>query len=112
MSGRSRDLMPRSSAGCRNGCTRSASTRAPANGEFGEKTQAALAQFQLSVPLPASGQLDPVTRAHLGVDDYPISADASAGEAGTATPEPPDTGTGGSSSPGLSAERTAEPKPN
>ena len=44
----------------------------PPNGDFGAKTQAALAQFQLSIPLPASGQLDEATLAHLGVRDYPI----------------------------------------
>jgi peptidoglycan hydrolase-like protein with peptidoglycan-binding domain len=63
----------------------------PVNGDFGEKTQAALAQFQLSVPLPAGGQLDEPTLAHLGVRDYPISVGASAGS---------------------SAERAAEPKSN
>jgi peptidoglycan hydrolase-like protein with peptidoglycan-binding domain len=57
----------------------------PVNGYFGEKTQAALAQFQLSVPLPASGQLDEATLGHLGVVDYPIDADASAGS--TAEPK-------------------------
>ena len=40
----------------------------PANGEWNEKTQAALAQFQLSVPLPAGGQLDQPTLAELGVE--------------------------------------------
>ena len=40
----------------------------PANGDFGEKTQAALAQFQLSRTLPASGQLDDRTLAELGVE--------------------------------------------
>lgn len=39
----------------------------PANGDFGEKTQAALAQFQLSRAIPASGQLDDQTLAELGV---------------------------------------------
>jgi localization factor PodJL len=39
----------------------------PPNGDFGEKTQAALAQFQLSVTLPASGQLDAPTLDALGV---------------------------------------------
>ena len=39
----------------------------PVNGDFGEKTQAALAQFQLSVPLPASGQLDDETLRELGI---------------------------------------------
>jgi peptidoglycan hydrolase-like protein with peptidoglycan-binding domain len=40
----------------------------PPNGDFGTKTQAALAQFQLSVPLPASGALDDQTLAALGVE--------------------------------------------
>ena len=39
----------------------------PVNGDFGEKTQAALAQFQISRTIPASGQLDDVTLAELGV---------------------------------------------
>jgi len=41
------------------------------NGAFGEKTQAALAQFQLSVLLPASGQLDARTLLELGVERPP-----------------------------------------
>jgi peptidoglycan hydrolase-like protein with peptidoglycan-binding domain len=48
----------------------------PVNGDFGSKTQAALAQFQLSVVLPASGQLDDPTLAALGVER---EAQASAG---------------------------------
>jgi peptidoglycan hydrolase-like protein with peptidoglycan-binding domain len=40
----------------------------PVNGDFGFNTQAALAQFQLSVPLPASGMLDEQTLAALGVE--------------------------------------------
>ena len=39
----------------------------PVNGDFGEKTQAALAQFQLSRAIPASGQLDEQTLGELGV---------------------------------------------
>jgi peptidoglycan hydrolase-like protein with peptidoglycan-binding domain len=39
----------------------------PVNGDFGAKTQAALAQFQLSRTVPVSGQLDDVTLAELGV---------------------------------------------
>lgn len=39
----------------------------PVNGDFGTKTQAALAQFQLSRAIPASGQLDDQTLAELGV---------------------------------------------
>jgi peptidoglycan hydrolase-like protein with peptidoglycan-binding domain len=40
----------------------------PVNGDFGEKTQAALAQFQLSRIIPASGQLDDQTLLELGVE--------------------------------------------
>ena len=40
----------------------------PVNGDFGEKTQAALAQFQLSRAIPASGQLDDQTLAELGIE--------------------------------------------
>jgi peptidoglycan hydrolase-like protein with peptidoglycan-binding domain len=52
----------------------------PVNGDFGAKTQAALAQFQLSRTIPASGQLDEPTLAELGVarDDAQASAGASA----------------------------------
>ena len=39
----------------------------PVNGDFGSKTQAALAQFQLSLAIPASGQLDDETLNALGV---------------------------------------------
>lgn len=40
----------------------------PVNGDFGPYTQAALVQFQLSVPVPASGQLDPPTLEALGLE--------------------------------------------
>ena len=40
----------------------------PVNGDLGEKTQAALAQFQLSRTIPAGGQLDDQTLAELGVE--------------------------------------------
>jgi peptidoglycan hydrolase-like protein with peptidoglycan-binding domain len=39
----------------------------PVNGEFSAKMQAALAQFQLSRTIPASGALDDATLAELGV---------------------------------------------
>jgi peptidoglycan hydrolase-like protein with peptidoglycan-binding domain len=39
----------------------------PVNGDFGSKTQAALAQFQLSTLIPVSGSLDDATLAELGV---------------------------------------------
>ena len=49
----------------------------PVNGDFGEKTQAALAQFQLSASIPASGSLDDRTLAELGVErDSQASAGA------------------------------------
>jgi peptidoglycan hydrolase-like protein with peptidoglycan-binding domain len=51
----------------------------PVNGDFGPYTQAALAQYQLSRPLPASGQLDVDTLLALGV-----ARDASASEGATA----------------------------
>lgn len=40
----------------------------PVNGDFGAKTQAALAQFQLANLLPASGTLDDETLRALGVE--------------------------------------------
>lgn len=43
----------------------------PINGDFGAKTQAALAQFQLSQDLPASGALDDGTLEALGVQRPP-----------------------------------------
>lgn len=62
----------------------------PVNGDFGSKTQAALAQFQLSVPLPASGQLDDQTLAALGVErDARASAGASGDASAGATPSQP-----------------------
>lgn len=51
----------------------------PVNGDFGFNTQAALAQFQLSVPLPASGMLDDQTLAALGVEMDDSGANPSAG---------------------------------
>jgi peptidoglycan hydrolase-like protein with peptidoglycan-binding domain len=57
----------------------------PVNGDFGPYTQAALAQFQLSWPLPASGQLDVDTLLALGV-----ARDADAGEASAAGGETAD----------------------
>jgi peptidoglycan hydrolase-like protein with peptidoglycan-binding domain len=65
----------------------------PVNGDFGGKTQAALAQFQLSRSLPASGQLDPQTLAELGVQRDAAqasgaSADAAAGATSSAEHKP------------------------
>jgi len=50
----------------------------PVNGDFGAKTQAALAQFQLSRTVPAGGQLDDQTLAELGVARDDAAAGASA----------------------------------
>ena len=51
------------------------------NGDFGAQMQAALAQFQLSRTLPASGQLDAETLLELGeARDATASAGASAEE--------------------------------
>ena len=62
----------------------------PVNGDFGEKTQAALAQFQLSVPVPASGQLDDQTLLALGLqrDGDPAAGGASAASAITVPVQP------------------------
>ena len=54
----------------------------PINGDIGPNSQAALAQFQLSVPLPASGALDDQTVAALGLER---SVQASAGESSSGT---------------------------
>ena len=51
------------------------------NGDFGEKTQAALAQFQLANLLPASGALDDATLKELGVD-RPSDGTAMVGSSG------------------------------
>jgi peptidoglycan hydrolase-like protein with peptidoglycan-binding domain len=68
----------------------------PVNGDFGGKTQAALAQFQLSRVIPASGQLDDQTLAELRIkrDDPQASAGASAGSAIAPGPEKPEPETG------------------
>ena len=51
----------------------------PVNGEFDSKTQAALAQFQLSRTLPVSGMLDDRTLGELGIErDAQAPAGASA----------------------------------
>jgi peptidoglycan hydrolase-like protein with peptidoglycan-binding domain len=55
----------------------------PVNGDFGTKTQAALAQFQLSRTIPASGQLDEETLQQLGVQHQEERA-ADGGQPGTA----------------------------
>ena len=45
----------------------------PVNGAFTSKTQAALAQFQLSRMLPASGGLDDTTLTALGIERTPTA---------------------------------------
>ena len=84
----------------------------PVNGDFGTKTQAALAQFQLSSAIPASGQLDDQTLAELGIKrgDTQDSGAASAGasEAEPGLPADPATAASADKS---SPERAAEPKP-
>jgi len=50
----------------------------PINGDFGPKTQAALAQFQLSRVLPASGALDERTLSELGIERAPQPSDGAA----------------------------------
>jgi len=62
----------------------------PVNGDFGAKTQAALAQFQLSRAIPASGQLDQQTLAELGIgrEGTQASVEASAGSSSPAEPQP------------------------
>ena len=57
----------------------------PVNGDFGTKTQAALAQFQLANTLPASGMLDSKTLLALGVEPPSASAVSSAESAGAQT---------------------------
>ncbi len=50
----------------------------PVNGDFGAKTQAALAQYQLSMLLPASGVPDDGTLLELGIDPAERFAQANA----------------------------------
>jgi peptidoglycan hydrolase-like protein with peptidoglycan-binding domain len=52
----------------------------PINGDFGAKTQAALAQFQLSTGMPVSGGLDDTTLAGLGVERDAQAATGATGE--------------------------------
>jgi peptidoglycan hydrolase-like protein with peptidoglycan-binding domain len=52
----------------------------PINGDIGPNTQAALAQFQLSIPLPASGQMDDQTLAALGIERAKTGAEGATQE--------------------------------
>ena len=54
----------------------------PVNGEVNSKTQAALAQFQLSQLLPASGALDKQTLSELGMAPPVSPPEAPAAESG------------------------------
>jgi peptidoglycan hydrolase-like protein with peptidoglycan-binding domain len=85
----------------------------PVNGDFGAKTQAALAQFQLSRAIPASGSLDDLTLAELGVqrDTPQAAADASTGASAVLEPGAVRDPATAVSPAGSSSERTAEPKP-
>ena len=70
----------------------------PINGDFGPVTPSALAQFQLSRALPASGQLDAETSLELGVArDASAAGGASAAPRGDsrASPENPSASGGG-----------------
>jgi peptidoglycan hydrolase-like protein with peptidoglycan-binding domain len=78
----------------------------PPNGDFGTKTQAALAQFQLSHALPASGQLDDQTLAALGLSRNAASAGGTAApQAETTQPQEP------AQPPDAPANRPEEPAP-
>lgn len=54
----------------------------PVNGDLNAKTQAAIAQFQLSRVIPAGGQLDELTLQELGVERPSESAAADGAAAG------------------------------
>lgn len=54
----------------------------PVNGDFGAQMQAALAQFQLSRTLPASGQLDAETLLELGEARDATAAAGGSGDEG------------------------------
>jgi peptidoglycan hydrolase-like protein with peptidoglycan-binding domain len=49
----------------------------PVNGDFGAKTQAALAQFQLATLLPASGMPDARTLVELGIEHAELPVEES-----------------------------------
>ena len=51
----------------------------PVNGDFGSKTQTALAQFQIANNIPASGTLDDATLDALDVQRPEVSASAASG---------------------------------
>jgi peptidoglycan hydrolase-like protein with peptidoglycan-binding domain len=85
----------------------------PPNGDFGAKTQAALAQFQISKTIPASGQLDDQTLAELGVTRNALQAAADASSAGASADQPASTGEPTTAnSPAGSSEPNTEQKPD
>ena len=65
----------------------------PVDGDFNSKTQAALAQLQLSAGIPVSGQLDDATLAELGVEREQAAAGGT-GEAAAGERVEPDQGPG------------------
>ena len=67
----------------------------PINGDIGPNTQAALAQFQLSIPLPASGQLDDQTLAALGIERARTGAEGATQESSGTVPTSIESGSGG-----------------
>jgi peptidoglycan hydrolase-like protein with peptidoglycan-binding domain len=75
----------------------------PINGDFGYYTQAALAQFQLSRALPASGSLDDTTLAALGLEPQAKATDQAgaegAGEQSAATSGASEQSASGASAP-------------
>ena len=62
----------------------------PVNGNFGEKTQAALAQYQLANLLPASGMPDDVTLNFMGIERPSTDGNAATGSSGS-EPKPDQT---------------------
>jgi peptidoglycan hydrolase-like protein with peptidoglycan-binding domain len=74
----------------------------PVNGVFDSKTQAALAQFQLSRTLPVSGMLDERTLAELGVAPPPS-------ETAAASEPPPSEPASASAEPSSSTGPSSEP---
>ena len=67
----------------------------PANGAISTKMQAALAQFQLSQLLPASGSVDQATLLALGLDPAAfLSSGENAAAGGSAMPSPSPTSAG------------------
>jgi peptidoglycan hydrolase-like protein with peptidoglycan-binding domain len=81
----------------------------PMNGDFGEKTQAALAQFQLAFTIPASGALDDETLAALGVQRESQTAAGPPADASAGAPADASAGAPGDASAGAPAEPSNKP---